>query len=136
LFTGLCFPTASGLPCRLPEGLVSAEASKATLRLFLGLLEFGGVVRDANEGIGTVRGERRESSGGGACRVEEGKGMDAGGGCDGGRGGDASEEAMVGGVACSVTGGGILLESVYIVVNYMHYTVILLEKIGRTRGML
>jgi len=62
--------------------------------------------------------------------------MDAGGGCDGGRGGDASEEAMVGGVACSVTGGGILLESVYIVVNYMHYTVILLEKIGRTRGML
>jgi len=113
LSAGLGFLTASGLPYRLPDGLVSAEASKATLRLFLGLLELGGVLRDAKVGTGTVRGERRESSGGGAWRVEEGKGIDAGGGCDGGRGGDASEEAMVEGVVCNVTGGGFLLESVY-----------------------
>jgi len=52
-------------------------------------------VSNAKEGMGTVRGERRESSGGGAWRLDEGKGMDAGGGCDGGRGGDASAEAMV-----------------------------------------
>jgi len=56
----------------------------------------GGVVRDAK--VGTVRGERSASSSGGAWRFE-GKGIDAGGVEDGGRGGDAAEEVMMGGSA-------------------------------------
>jgi len=53
-------------------------------------------VRDAK--VGTVRGERSASSSGGAWRFE-GKGIDAGGVEDGGRGGDAAEEVMMGGSA-------------------------------------